>query len=132
MTAKKYTSKIEFDDETNSLKVDIKYERVYTEREEEQAKYYFRWKFSKKEGREIPIEKIEVEPRAGDIIEERTVFGVLPDRELYADLERVNRIAPYVIPLLIADLKRYGKKNKDKKKLVEHAIKDLEKIVNQL
>lgn len=128
MKTKKYSSKIEFEESDNSLTVEVKYEKVVSKEEEEQFRDYFHWRAKQRSDR-AKKKDIQVSPREGDVVEETTTFGVWSGRKLYAGLERVKSLAPYVFPLLIEDLRRYAKENLDKKELVDYAIKGLEELL---
>ena len=124
---RKYASRIEFDKESDGLRVKITYEKVFSREEEERAKDFFQWK-AKQRGEKIEREKIDVHPKAGDVVEEHTQFLIRRGEELYGGLERVKRIAPFVFTLLIEDLNNYGKRNSDRKELVDYAVSEIGKF----
>src|SRR3989344_4496787 len=127
MTLQKYASKIEFNEVNNSLDIEIKYEKTYSEKEEEQMRDYFYWKANQR-GNKVARNDIQVHPRSGDIVEEITAFQSQIGKEIYAGLIRVQEVAPYVFPLLIKDLDKYWRDNADKIEFVKHTISKLEKI----
>ena len=130
MTPKKYTSKIEFNKQYNSLDIEVKYERVYSKEEEEQIRDYFHWR-AKQRGDIVARGDIQVHPQSGDITEEIISFRACIGREIYLGLKRVQKNAPYVFPLLIKDLNKYQESNPDKTELVKHTIRGLEKIIKK-
>jgi len=130
MTPKKYTSKIEFNKQYNSLDIEVKYERAYSKEEEEQIRDYFHWR-AKQRGDIVARGDIQVHPQSGDITEEIISFRACIGREIYLGLKRVQKNAPYVFPLLIKDLNKYQESNPDKTELVKHTIRGLEKIIKK-
>lgn len=130
MANKKYNSKIKYNNFDNSLSIEIRYKIVTSRKEEEQLRNYF-YRRAKKRGDKVRKKDIRVSPKEGDIVEETTGFGVWLNKEIYAGLERIKRVAPYVFPLLIDDLRKYMEHNREHEKLIEYAINGLEEIVKR-
>lgn len=131
----KFEEDIYFKDDGKTLVASITYERVYTKQEEEMSRDYYVWRFSKRS--EVPKrEKIEVKPKAGELVTETTTFQVRENQPLYAGLYFLPQRAPYVIPKLIDCLKNFKREltasNKNKGwPIVDYTIKELEKIVEE-
>jgi len=129
MKAKKYASTIKL--KKSSLDVEVSYECRVTQEEEERMRDYYQWRFSQRAGRQVPREEIKVKPAKGDSHELITFFRVKLRRPLYTALF-VQEKAPYVLPLLIEDLKKYREEHNlhgYKARLIQHAIKGLAKII---
>ncbi len=129
MGAKKYASTIKL--RKSSLDIEVSYECRVTEEEEERMRDYYQWRFSQRAGRQVPREEIKVKPVKGDLQELITYFRVKLKEPVHTAL-LVQEKAPYVLPLLIGDLRKYREEHNlrgYKAKLVRHAIKGLAKII---
>ena len=132
MTDKKYESKIEFL-ENNILEIEVTYEVPITRKDVESLLRYFQYRFSQKTGKQVPIEEIEVSPKEGELRQETTSFRVnnLTD-SLYLGLKYLHIQAPYVLPNLIDDLRKYTEESDigpDKADIIITTIQKLEEIV---
>jgi hypothetical protein len=129
MTSKKYSSKIE--EQKDSLKVRITYDRVFTKEDEELSRKYFHFR-ARQRGDQVNPEDIKVSPKAGETTTATTSFTVELNQPLYLGLRKVYQEASYAFPLLIEDLRIYGDEHPEHKKLVSITINKLEKIIEEV
>jgi len=127
----KYNSKISF--ETSALVIAVAYERSVTKQDEAHIKATYQRLFSAKAGRNIPKEEIKVSPATNETMELTTHFSVRLGKPLYVGLPLLHQKAPYVLPRLIQNLKKYPTKSLQEPqiRLIRYAIAGLEEIVNQ-
>ncbi|MFH1636996.1 MAG: hypothetical protein ABIB71_01060 [Candidatus Woesearchaeota archaeon] len=130
MNDKKYRSTIKF--KKDLLEISISYERAITREDMESYLDYYQWRFSQKTGKPVPREEIIVSPKAGELIEEATLFIVTVGHPLYVGLSFVHQRAPYVLPKLIEDLRQYREKyvlQENQEELIQHTVGGLEGII---
>jgi hypothetical protein len=107
---------------------------VETEESESFRKQMYQEKFSRRAGREIPLEQIEVTPKAGEKWSARTCFQVKPGQEeLYIGLRRIHRETPEVLPEVIRELEVYRERSRlsrTRRGLIENALGGLRRIIS--
>ncbi len=121
MNGEDYNSEIKLSN--SCLDIVLNYMSPVTSEEVDCSLDFFQYRLSEKADKEVPREEIKINLKEGDLIDRRTVFRVTLEKDLYVGLEAVNRKAPYALPNLIDDLRKYG---------VEHDLQDNEtKLINK-
>lgn len=129
MKGKKFSSRIE--KEGNALKVTFRYERTTTKEEEEKQRDYYQRQLSEETGKEVLRDEITVFPKAGNLYDAFARFNVILRESFSKGLSLILKDADYAFPLLIEDLRKYGREHMDQQALVEHAINGLEGIIGK-
>mgnify|MGYP001608098946 CR=1 FL=1 len=57
------------------------------------------------------------------------MFGIEYGKEPHSRINRISERAPYVLPKLVDELKKYAAKDANETALVNHAVSELEKII---
>jgi len=126
MSERKYESSIKFND--GRLQVTVTFECLATREEEEALREFYQQRH--------PNERVEIHPTEGELAKKTAFFHVSLNENLNHPskswvLTKIHQQAPYVLPRLIDDLKRYGKNNlrEPEIQLTHSLIKGLRKIV---
>lgn len=102
--------KLEFKE--GELVISFQHGMVVTPEEAETRREVFRQKFSRRVGREIPIEEVYISPVAGETFPVTTRFIVKPGEPLYFGLTVIHFQNRGVVPKLITDLAQYRDQHK--------------------
>jgi len=101
-----YSSKITLP-EKDLLRVELNYEIVTTREEAEMLKDIFQIRLSRKVGRPIPRDEIQITPDEGQVRRENIQFIVRKNESFYVGLNYLHQKAPYVLPRLVEELQHY-------------------------
>lgn len=117
----------------DEMSVSYKYARVQTPGEEAELKRYYQWRFSKGVSQKIPIEEINVKPKAGERFTAQIHFRVRLRESLYIGLWQVHQENNKALTRLIDRLKEYRtwiQVNEAQVELINWAIENLDEIVH--
>ncbi len=127
---KKFRAKIRKEEER--LCIEVRYPVSVTSKDVESIRDYEQWRFSQLTGKEVPREEIIVNLKEGQIVTQITSFKVELGKEIYPALKTVHQSINYVLPKLVEELKKYSTKDEKETALINHAIGELEKIINTI
>ena len=133
MTTGVYNSEIKLEN-GNALSIRVRYQTAVTEEDARLTRQYFQQKFSEKAGRQVRNEEIKIKPDSGELTEPELLFVVTQGRPFYPGLYATKKAAPYVLPRLVQDLRKFGKEKdltRAQKELVDYAIRGLDEIAKK-
>lgn len=114
MNKKLFEAKIERHQDT--LRIEMTYERVHTKEDDEVLHKLY--------------DKIYNPVKVGEKEVQSTGFTVTFGKNIYAGLYSINKNNPSVLPDLIKKLREYKPADDVETSLVNHAVSELEKIIN--
>lgn len=134
---RRYKSSLRFDRPGNNLghflEIELTFEHPVTEQDYESFVSAYQHIISQRAGRQIPRGEISVGLKIGELRESTAYFTASLGNPLWIGLEGIHKSAPYVLPKFIEELDDYQRERKLRymdKKLVQHVINGLLKIVN--